>query len=260
MRNKNFQQELGFFLNKIKNKEPFAFIRFSDGEQYILDNVELKLDENLIQIGDEKQGGFYRPADFKHFDPILHSKERQLLVDSFLHKQTNYYKGIGCPCCNGNEYKKRQLDMLGGDSDDLTYANLWVNGNYPTFISWVYPELYSNNCVMVCHEDAKLDKLPFVVKDFRVGYNAMINNLDVIDKIDKWITENDIKNHIFLFSASSFTNIAVYKLFQKHPNNTFIDIGTCLTPVMDMPIERDYLLRFWFYKGGGDLNKICVWN
>ena len=153
-----------------------------------------------------------------------------LLMESFLHKQHNYFKGIGCPCCNGNEYKNRQLEMAGGDSDDLTWANLWVNGNYPPFITMVLPELYNHDCVMICHKDAKIKKLPFVKKDFRVGYNAMVNDLSVIDEIDSWITENKIEGKVFLFSASSFTNIAVYKLYKKHPKNTFIDIGTCLTP------------------------------
>ena len=92
MRTKDFRKELNFFLQKIKNKESFAFIRFSDGEQYILDNQELKLDEGLIQIGDTKQGGIYKPADYKHFDPIKHSHIRELLMNSFLHKQNEYYK------------------------------------------------------------------------------------------------------------------------------------------------------------------------
>ena len=260
MRTKQFQKELGFFLQKLKNKKSFAFIRFSDGEQYILDNQELKLDNGLIQIGDTKQGGFYKPADYKHFDPIKHSHIRELLMNSFLHKQNEYYKGIGCECCNGREYINKQLEMLGGDADTITWANLWVNGNYPAFITWVLPELYNNDCVMICHKDADLHKLPFIKKDFRVGYNAMVNDLNVIDDIDNWITYNKIEGHVFLFSASSFTNIAVYKLFQKHPNNTFIDIGTCLTPLMAMPTERDYLQRFWYYNGGGDLQKICIWN
>jgi len=30
--------------------------------------------------------------------------------------------------------------------------------------------------------------------------------------------------------------------------------------MMDMPIERDYLKRFWLYVGGGDLQKMCIWN
>jgi hypothetical protein len=259
MRQKNFRGDFLLLLSKLREKEPFAFIRFSDGEQYILDNEELKLDEGLIQIGDHKQGGIYKQADFKHFDPTEHGYVRDLLVNSYLHKQDNYFKGIGCPCCNSNEYKNRQLDMVGGDSDDLTWANLWVNGNYSTFITMVLPELYNNECVMICHKDAKIDKLPFVKKDFRVGYNAMVNDLSVIDDIDDWISENKIEGKVFLFSASSFTNIAVYKLYKKYPKNTFIDIGTCLTPMMNMPTERDYLKRFWYYAGGGDLNKICIW-
>jgi hypothetical protein len=259
MRQKNFRGDFLLLLSKLREKEPFAFIRFSDGEQYILDNEELKLDEGLIQIGDHKQGGIYKQADFKHFDPKEHGYVRDLLVNSYLHKQDNYFKGIGCPCCNSNEYKNRQLDMVGGDSDDLTWANLWVNGNYSTFITMVLPELYNNECVMICHKDAKIDKLPFVKKDFRVGYNAMVNDLSVIDDIDDWISENKIEGKVFLFSASSFTNIAVYKLYKKYPKNTFIDIGTCLTPMMNMPTERDYLKRFWYYAGGGDLNKICIW-
>ena len=259
MRQKNFRGDFLLLLSKLREKEPFAFIRFSDGEQYILDNEELKLDEGLIQIGDHKQGGIYKQADFKHFDPKEHGYVRDLLVNSYLHKQNNYFKGIGCPCCNSNEYKNRQLDMVGGDSDDLTWANLWVNGNYSTFITMVLPELYNNECVMICHKDAKIDKLPFVKKDFRVGYNAMVNDLSVIDDIDDWISKNKIEGKVFLFSASSFTNIAVYKLYKKYPKNTFIDIGTCLTPMMNMPTERDYLKRFWYYAGGGDLNKICIW-
>jgi hypothetical protein len=259
MRQKNFRGDFLLLLSKLREKEPFAFIRFSDGEQYILDNEELKLDEGLIQIGDHKQGGIYKQADFKHFDPKEHGYVRDLLVNSYLHKQNNYFKGIGCPCCNSNEYKNRQLDMVGGDSDDLTWANLWVNGNYSTFITMVLPELYNNECVMIFHKDAKIDKLPFVKKDFRVGYNAMVNDLSVIDDIDDWISKNKIEGKVFLFSASSFTNIAVYKLYKKYPKNTFIDIGTCLTPMMNMPTERDYLKRFWYYAGGGDLNKICIW-
>jgi hypothetical protein len=260
MRKKEFRKELSFFLDKIRNNIPFAFLRFSDGEQYILDNLELKLDNDVIQVGDYKSQGVYKQADHKHFDPNEHAHIRELLLESAKHKQPEYYKGIGCVCCNGREYVDTQMKMFDGDSDDLTWANLWVNGNYPTFISWVLPEFYSKDVVMICHKDATLDRLPFVVKDFRVGYNAMVNDLNVIDDIDNWITENKIEGHVFLFSASSFTNIAIHKLFQKHPNNTFIDIGTCLTPMMDMPTHRGYLQSFWNYQNTQDIQKICIWN
>ena len=42
--------------------------------------------------------------------------------------------------------------------------------------------------------------------------------------------------------------------------NTYIDIGTCLTPMMDMPTHRGYLQSFWNYRNTQDIQKICVWN
>ena len=39
-----------------------------------------------------------------------------------------------------------------------------------------------------------------------------------------------------------------------------IDIGTCLTPMMGTPTERDYLQGYWSYKGSKSLNLICEWN
>ena len=88
----------------------------------------------------------------------------------------------------------------------------------------------------------------------------MINDYDKIEDIKKWINEENIENHVFLFSASTFTNLAVVELFREFPNNTYIDIGTCLTPMMDMPTHRGYLESYWFYKQSKDLQKICIWN
>jgi len=88
----------------------------------------------------------------------------------------------------------------------------------------------------------------------------MSNNYDTIETIASWIRENNIENHVFLFSAASFTNLAIYQLFREFPNNTYIDIGTCLTPMMQMPTHRGYLEAYWGYRGGKDLQKICKWN
>ncbi len=257
--NKNFREHFSIFTDKIRKKENFAFARYSDGELYILQDKELKLDKGLIQIGEQKQMGVYEPADFKHYDPKQHSEFRDKLITAYKHRQSGYYKGITCSCCCGKKDFDWQVELHDGDDESLTWSNLWVNANYPLFIQYTLPLFYNRECVFVGHKDANITKFPFFVKDFRVGYNAFINDYDKIDEIRKWIKENNIKNHVFLFSASTFTNLAVYELFRDFPDNSYIDIGTCLTPMMNMPIERDYLKRFWCYVGGGDLNKICVW-
>lgn len=257
---KTFRSDFNKLFTKIKTGENFAFSRFSDGELFILENLELKLDNNLIQVGKDIVRGPYKKADFKHFDPNIHQEFRNKLISSFKHKQTNYYKGISCSCCVGKPRFDWQIEQHGGDDESLTWANLWVNGNYPLFIFNVLPVLYSKRVVFTCNSEANLSKFPFVVKDFRVGYNAMINDWHVITQMKEWIEQEKVENHLFLFSASSFTNIAIYDLYREFPNNTYVDIGTCLAPMMDMPIERGYLQAFWNYHSNMDIQKICVWN
>lgn len=256
---KDFKGHIQLFTEKLTNREPFAFARYSDGELFILQNKELKLDSGIIKVGSSVNQGFYRPQDFKHFDPVEHQDFRNKLLEAFTYKQENYFKGISCRCCVGDDAFNEQINIHGGDSEYLTWANLFVNSNYPVFIKSVLPLLQTYDTVMICHQDANLSKLEFVVKDFRVGYNAMINDYHKIQDIKNWIDQENITEKLFLFSASTFSNLAIYELFKYNNKNTYLDIGTCLSPFMDMPTERSYLQEYWFGRYGNDLNKTCIW-
>jgi len=257
--NKTFDSHLSLLKEKLINNDPFSFSRFSDGELYILKNIELKLDENLIKIGDNISFGPYKKADFKHFDPSIHSFYQQKLVESFKFKSKNYFKGISCRCCVGDENFDYQIKLHGGDDDSLTWANLFVNSNYPKFINEMLPIFQTYNTIIICNESADISNLEFVVKDFRVGYNAMINDYPKIEIIKKWIDENHITGHLFLFSASSFSNLAIYELYKHNNSNFYIDIGTCLSPFINLPMERSYLQEYWFKIPGNDLKRVCIW-
>jgi hypothetical protein len=256
---KDFKQHIQLFKQKLINREPFAFARYSDGELFILQNKKLKLDNGLIQVGNNVTPGFYKAQDFKHFDPIEHKDFRNKLLEAFTHRQSNYYKGISCRCCVGDESFNEQINIHGGDNEFLTWANLFVNSNYPTFIEEILPVLQTYDTIMTCHHDANLDKLEFVIKDFRIGYNAMINDYSKIQDIKNWIDQENITGKLFLFSASTFSNLAIYELFKHNPTNTYLDIGTCLTPFMNMPMERSYLQEYWFQNPGQDLKRNCIW-
>jgi hypothetical protein len=256
---KDFKQHIQSFKQKLENREPFSFARYSDGELFILQNKELKLDQGIITVGDVTTSGPYKSQDFKHFDPNRDMVARERLLEAFTHRQLNYFKGISCQCCVGPEAFQQQLGIYGGDDESLTWANLFVNSNYPTFIEEILPVLQTYEAVMICHQDAELGKLEFVTKDFRVGYNAMINDYGKIQDIKDWIDAEQVEGRLFLFSASTFSNLAIYELFKHSPKNTYLDIGTCLTPFMDMPTERSYLQEYWFGKYGNDLKRNCIW-
>lgn len=258
---KNFKKHLDIFYEKIKNNENFAFIRFSDGEMFVMQNKKLELSERGTLIDDQIAGPPYTKEDFKFFDPSEHQFFREKLIKSYQHKQDNYFVGLSCACCVGLSSFLWMKKLRGSDDDHLTWSNLFVNSNYTDFVNKILPELYKKKIVLICNENANISNSKLnIVKDFRIGRNAMINNFDLHKEIEKWIQDNDIKDHIFCFSASSLTNITVYELFQKFPNNTYLDIGTTLNHVFGFPLTRDYLRAFW-EKGidHPDLHKTCIW-
>jgi hypothetical protein len=256
---KSFEADFYKLLTLLKAREPFAFNRFSDGELYILQNKELILDAEQVKVGENVTEGRYQIEDFKRFHPEEDSFYRDRLVDAFRFKRKNYFNGLSCRCCVGDENFQWQLDFHGEDDENFTWANLLVNGNYPKFIHEMYPVFNEYRTVFVCNEKADLSPLPFLVKDFRVGYNAMIQDYGLIEVIKSWIGENNIEGYLFLFSASSFSKIAIHQLYDYCDRNTYIDIGTTLNAFMDMRIDRTYLKSFWLGERGKDINKICIW-
>ncbi|NQU88025.1 MAG: hypothetical protein HQ541_19935 [Mariniphaga sp.] len=258
-RQKDFVNEFYRFCELLQNKTPFAFNRFSDGELYILQNKELILGESSSKVGSSTINIGYRKEDHKHFKPEEHSFYREKLIDSFKYVKKNYFKGLSCRCCVGKNEFKWQLDFHGEYDDNFTWANLLVNGNYSRFIHEMYPIFNEYKTVFICNEHARVSTFPFVVKDFRVGYNAMINDYGLIQEIKDWIDKNNIEGYLFLFSASSFSKMAIHQLFEHNTKNTFIDVGTTLNSFMDMRLDRSYLKSFWLNDYHPDINKICIW-
>ena len=265
MSGKNFKKDLQIFIHKIAAKENFAFVRFSDGEADILNNIQLTISDDYVIEGNFKHNFGYSKEDHKHFDPQKHGFVRKKLIDSFLFSKKNYYTGIACPCCIGGIETHRAMKKATKRTNKfLTWANLFVNGNYTSFIEDVVPALSNRKIVMVCSKNANLERLKKeinfnIVKDFRVGENCIVNDHHLIDDIKKWIENNNIKDHVFLFSASSLSEILIHELFKDYDKNTYLDIGTTLHPYFNLGYERDYLKGYWLKQNLPDIKKNCQW-
>ena len=264
---KDFKKDFEALCNKISSNENFAFVRFSDGEADILKNIRLILADDYVIEGNVKHDFGYSKEDHKHFDPEKHGFVREKLMESFLFSKENYYTGIACPCCIGGKNAHVWMKKLvKRTNENLTWANLLVNGNYKMFIEKMIPILSKRKIVLVCSKNADIEKtrkeLNFdIVKDFRVGENCIVNDHHLIEDIKKWIRENDIENHVFLFSASSLSEILIYELFKDYGNNTYLDIGTTLHPFFGLKLERDYLKGYFSESyNSQDINKACEWS
>jgi hypothetical protein len=260
---KNFKDDFNLLKNKLITGENFGFARFSDGELFILQNKILELNEDHFIVGDQVGINYYNKEERKKFDPNKHQFYREKLIDSLKFKKNNYFKGISCKCCVGQENFNFQIDMAGYDESDLTWANLWNNGNYESFISEIIPIFKDKKVVIIINEAANLEKLPFTIeKDFRVHENCFINDYNLIEEIKKFIFENKIENTIFLISAASLSNLLVHQLFEFNDKNTYIDIGSTINPIVEMEGwkgSRDYLKEYWLNSPRNYLDKICIW-
>ena len=237
-----FRKSIENIYNKLVNREPFAFSKYADGELKILKGKNIDNGEFAYSSDDSR------------------SKEyRDKLLESFSFNHDKYYIGIGCPCCMGEVDSQWMRTNSKQDEEHITWANVFVNSNYPLFIEHMLPEFSNHKMVFVCNEKAKLDKLPFkVVKDFRVGHNAIINDYKLVEEMKEWIAKEKIENHVFIFSASSVSNYLAHQLFEFNDKNTYIDIGTTINSFIGMDVNRGYLTSYWGKKKG-TISKSCIW-
>jgi hypothetical protein len=265
--NKTFEGDLTAINNMLMKGENFAFARFSDGEVFMMQGQEIVMAADHCKVKGKVHRLSYAEDDHKHFDPKEHEFYRQKLVDSFVYRQHNYIKGISCRCCIGQDYFDWQMDLIKKGYDDidqehLSWSNLMINANYFNFLKHTLPIFAKKKIVFTVNKNADLEKavpnLGFgFVKDFRVGKNCIVNDYGLIDTIEEWIGENDIKDHLFLFAASSLSNMAIHRLYSKYPENTYMDIGSSLNPFLPgIGSRRNYMNQI---QHRSILYQSCIW-
>lgn len=236
---KTYRTDLEYIIDKLRKKENFAFSKYADGELHILANKPVN------------NGEFW-------FDPNTNQQQRKSLIDSLKFKDPNYFVGISCPCCIGgstvhNWYKKQS----GQNLENLTWANLFVNGNHKYYIDNMMSLYCEYEVVLISNSKSNLEKLPFEVKKhFQIGKNAWIDDIDLLDEIKKYIDEHQDTQHLFLFCAGPFGNILVQQLFEYSRQNVYIDIGSTLNHYL---LGKDGKNR-GYLRGEPSINKICVWE
>ena len=262
-RKQKFKKDLNNLFKKLKNRENFAFLRFSDGELFVLENKKLIISKKYWSLENKKYFANFSADDQKKFLPLKHQFYRRKLYDSLKFKKKNYFKGISCSCCNG---KNSVLFMKNITKDDknLTFSNLLQNSNYIFFIEKIVKLLKKRKIILISNKNHDPKKLPFKInKKFDIGKNCFINDYYLVNKVKNYINKNKIKNYVFLISASSLSNVLIFELFKKFDKNTYLDIGSTLNPyynIQHLSKSRSYLSEYWLKdKSSMHLKKNCYW-
>jgi hypothetical protein len=229
--NKNYAADLSILYETIKAKENISFSKFCDGEWAVLLNKKINNKEFWFDPDNQKD-------QFK----------RKALMDSFRYKNDRYFVGITCVKVFGLHTHKSMKQLCGQSEDHLTWADIWVNSNYPSYVKNVVPLFNERPVVIFCNENGKIGNLPFNPKMvFPLKHNAWEYNWNLIEEAKSFLSTG-IKDHIFLFCCGPFGNILCHQLTEYEPNNTYLDIGSTLNPYLQSAgFERDYYMGNNFF-------------
>ncbi len=232
---RDFSQDIQNIEERLKERKPFAFSKYADGEYKILKNEAITNCDNWT------------------FSPELHQKEQSLLFESFEYDHDDYIVGISCPCCQPMNHVQWMRDTV--KTKNVTWANLFVNSNYCLFINNLIPifNKWENDVYLFANEQGIIKKMPFnVTKYFPLNIKAWQEPF-----LSHWINlgvkkAKESEGALFLFSGGPLGNILSYKLHEANPSNTYIDIGSTISPWV-VGKNRDY------HFGSETSQQTCIW-
>ena len=233
-KNKDFRNDLIVLHNLLKAKTNFSFSKYADGEYAILENRTITV----------------QPADNWTFTAEKDEVYRQELINSFKYYEPGYYVGISCPCCQPMPHIAAMRSQVGAHADYVTWANIFVNGNYKFYIENFIPEYKKRDVVIVASEKGSKDSLPFAVSEYiPIKQTAWRDNFNLVEEL----SNRSDSGKLYLFCAGPLGNMLAAKLWTKNKNNTYLDIGSTINPWI-VGKNRDYMFESNAYFG-----KNCIW-
>ncbi|MBM93273.1 MAG: hypothetical protein CMF51_00780 [Legionellales bacterium] len=224
MRKDNIYSAQAFesFWSKIEQGEQFALVRYGDGEQKIMQGVEVKAQE-----------GWAAPAHLTRLS--------QALYESLQIKAPNFYHAITSPCCDQSTYYWYSSRIK--NVENITFSNIFVNQNYLTFRN-KFKQLKRDAVVIGNHQ----------------GLNRPIGHLNILkyyavsdDCIDFWDTQaedlikqikqdfdHNTQDLLFVVAAGPLSCPIITNLFQYNPHHCYIDFGSSIDCYIHDKVTRPY--------------------
>lgn len=208
-----YENELSFFACLISCKIPFSFIRFGDGEEYIMRGINFKLNKDNWSWNQNNQ---------KFRESLIESSSICLNPNNF----------IGIPCKTWNNIAKSILSFSKCETSKyISYTPLFINNNYPQFKEWINRFLNSPNrwkIILVANSIINKD-ISWAYKYFSVPDHIVeIWDEFSISFLSKLSAEAKQTNLIFFVSAGPAANIIISKLIKINNKNIYIDFGSSI--------------------------------
>lgn len=229
--------DLDRFERLVRERTPFTFVRFSDGEIEVLRNRKLVIEGGVTEFRGKRFSNQFPEFDQKRFDPRLGQDVRGDLLASAIFCQGAYFKGV--PTRHNNAVCDREfmLRLNGGFSPQMTFSDLFLNSNFRRARDSFFPFLAASfeDLFVVgnwrCELRGYLGKgrLVQIPDDFFSKYRQTLDSVQAA-------LEAAPDSALILSSASSLSNVLGHRLRISRPDLTFLDIGTVLNDLLGLPL------------------------
>lgn len=230
-------KDLDRFEYLVRERSPFTFVRFSDGEIEILRNRKLVIANGMTEFRGMRFPNQFPEFDQKRFDPRGSQLVRSDLLDSAIFSESSYFKGV--PTWHNNAVGDREfmLRLNGGFTPQMTFSDLFLNSNFLRSRASFFPFLVSSfeDLLVVANWRCELQgylskgRLVHIPDNFFSVYQKTLHSvLALLQKAPE--------SALILSSASSLSNILGYRLRISRPDLTFVDIGTVLNDLVSLPL------------------------
>ncbi|MDD4394133.1 MAG: glycosyltransferase family A protein [Desulfobacterales bacterium] len=205
----------------IEAGENIAFLRHGDGERAIMEGRSIKAQEGWESPGYVSQLG-------------------SACLDALNLRDPRVWYGISCPCCDPAAYYWYISRIA---HRNITFANLWVNSNYCTFIK-AFENLEREAIVIANHraQNKPIGKLN-VLKYYPVGDDCIsFWENDAPKLLQRIKSEYGMRdNLLYVVSAGPMSGPIIAELFKNNPNNCYIDFGSSIDTYIHNKITRPYM-------------------
>jgi len=227
-----FENELIFFISLLSCKIPFSFIRFGDGEDYIMK-------EKKIEVKTDKWSW-----DSKN------KKFRKKLIESvsICTCKNNF---IAIPCKNWIETSRSILSFSEcSNAKYMSYATLFINKNYQIFKNFIIKFIRNlNRWRIILVENSSINNnISWAYKFFPIP-DHIVENWEKLYTtfITKLSDEAKQDNLIFFVSAGPAANIIILYLTKINNRNIYIDFGSSMEFITKGYSTRPYSNKYSEY-------------
>jgi hypothetical protein len=217
---KNYDKSLDFFIKKMQSLDPFALIRFSDKEYFVLENNPIKTVDNW---------------NFNKNSVLRDQLKKVLTMNS-----SNVFFGIQHKCDNShffNYYKK-----ILGHNNNLTFSTIFCNANYIRFLEFL--SSFSQNVILIANKKpnsnmlGQMNIIDFLEIETNMTDKWDSQHSDYIEKA-KMLSKKYFKK-IFFFSGGPIAKILIYHMYNENPNNIYVDVGSSIDYLTKNCVTREF--------------------